>query len=47
MKKLIGYTIFWFSMGMFFMLILGEAWIGLILIAILIIIGYNLFQCKD
>ncbi|MCI9034433.1 MAG: hypothetical protein HFJ08_10405 [Lachnospiraceae bacterium] len=46
MKKLIGYSIICFSMGMLFMIILGETWIGLILIAIFIIIGYNLLQCN-
>lgn len=46
MKKLIGYTILWFALGMLFMLVLNNMWIGLILIAFFIIIGYNLFQCN-
>lgn len=46
MGKLIGYTIFWIAVGMLLMLVISNVWIGLILIAIFIIIGYNLFQCK-
>lgn len=46
MHKLIGYTIFWIAVGMLIMLIIDNIWIGLILIAILIIAGYFLFCCK-
>lgn len=45
MRRLIGYTVLWFAFGMLFMLVLGNTWIGLILIAIFIIVGYNLFSC--
>lgn len=46
MHKLIGYTIFWIAVGMLIMLIIDNVWIGLILIAILIVAGYFLFCCK-
>lgn len=45
MRRLIGYTVMCFSLGMLFMLVLGKTWIGLLLIAIFIIVGYNLFSC--
>lgn len=46
MRKLIGYTLFWIAVGMLFMLVIGNTWVGLILIAIFIISGYFLFDCK-
>lgn len=46
MHKLIGYTIFWIAIGMFIMLIIGNTWVGLILIAIFIVAGYCLFSCR-
>ena len=46
MAKLIGYTLFWIAVGMLLMLLIDNAWVGLILIAIFIIVGYNLFQCS-
>ena len=46
MHKLIGYTLFWIAVGMLIMLIIGNIWVGLILIAIFIVAGYFLFCCK-
>ena len=46
MRKLIGYTLFWIAVGMLFMLAIGNTWVGLILIAIFIITGYYLFDCR-
>ncbi len=46
MCKLIGYTLFWIAIGMLFMLVIGSTWIGLILIAFFIILGYYLFDCR-
>lgn len=43
MKKLIGYTMFWIAVGMILMLIISQKCIAIICIAILLIIGYNLF----
>ncbi|MCM1183135.1 MAG: hypothetical protein NC337_07160 [Roseburia sp.] len=47
MGKLVGYTIFWIAVGMLLMLLIDNAWVGLILIAIFVIVGYNLFQCSN
>ena len=46
MKKILGYTIICFAIGMLLMLFIGNTWIGLIFIAIFVIIGYNLLQCN-
>jgi len=43
MQRLVGYTVLCIAFGMLFMLVIQSAWIGLILIAIFIIVGYNLF----
>ncbi len=45
MRKLIGYTVLCIAFGMLFMVIIQRVWIGLILIAIFVIVGYNLFSC--
>lgn len=45
MRKLIGYTLIWVAVGMLFMLLLGNTWIGLILIAVFAVAGYCLFGC--
>lgn len=45
MRRLVGYTVLCFAFGMLFMLVIGSTWIGLILVAIFIIVGYNLFSC--
>ena len=45
MKKLIGYTMFWIAVGMVLMLIISKTWVTIIIIAFLLIIGYNLFNC--
>ena len=46
MKRLIGFSVLCFAFGMLFMLVIGNIWIGLILITIFIIVGYNLFSCS-
>lgn len=46
MKRLIGFSVLCFAFGMLFMLVIGNTWIGLILIMIFIIVGYNLFNCS-
>lgn len=45
MKRLIGYTMFWIAVGLILGLLICETWIIIIIIAILLIIGYNLFSC--
>ena len=46
MKRLIGFALFFFAMGMLFMLILGSEFWGFILIVICLLVGYNIFCCK-
>lgn len=46
MCRLVGYTLFWVAIGMLFMLVIGNVWIGLILVAIFAVSGYYLFSCK-
>lgn len=45
MKKLIGLVAFCIAIGMLFMLFLVNRFVGLVLIALLILIGYNFFCC--
>ncbi len=45
MKKLIGFILFWIAIGMLLMLLIKNIWIGILLIILLMIIGYNLFDC--
>lgn len=44
MKKLIGYTIFWFGIGMLLMLLIKNIWIGILLIILLLLLGFILFD---
>lgn len=43
MKKIWGYTLFWFGMGMLVMYIVGGGCIGIILIAAALLLSYLLF----
>lgn len=45
MRRLIGFTLFWIAVGMLLMLFLHSKLLGLIIIFLLLIIGYNLFSC--
>ncbi len=45
MKKLIGLIAICVAVGMLFMLFMTNRFLGLILIALLILIGYNFFYC--
>jgi len=45
MKKLIGFVSVCIAAGMLFMLFLTNRFIGLILIILLLLIGYNFFYC--
>ena len=42
MKRIIGCIAFWVAVGMLLMLLLGNEVLGIICIAILMVIGYNL-----
>lgn len=43
MKRMVGFTLFWIAVGMLIMLFLHNAFIGAIIIALLLLVGYNLF----
>lgn len=45
MRKLIGFILFWIAVGMIIMLFLSSEFIGVLLILLCLIIGYNLFCC--
>lgn len=45
MKKLLGYTTFWIAIGMLLMILIENIWIGIIVIVLLLIFGYNMFDC--
>ena len=47
MKRMIGFIAFWIAVGMQLMLFLARHYlIGLIIIALLLLIGYNFFYCE-
>lgn len=46
MKKMIGFIAFWIAVGMLLMLFLAHHYlIRLIMIALLLLIGYNFYFC--
>lgn len=45
MRKLIGFILFWIAIGMLLMLLITNIWIGILTIILLLILGYNLFDC--
>lgn len=45
MKKLLGYTTFWIAICMLLMILIENIWIGIIVIVLLLIFGYNMFDC--
>lgn len=44
-KQLIGFILFWIAVGMLFMLFMPNNFVGILLAAAFILIGYNLY-CK-
>lgn len=46
MRQTIGFILFWISAGMLLMLLIENKIIGIIVIMILMIIGYNLYCRK-
>lgn len=46
MKRIWGYTLFWFGVGMIVMYIIGGGIIGILLIAGAMLLSYLLFSCK-
>ena len=45
MKRILGYTLFWFAMGMLVMLVLANEWIGILIVAVSLLISYYIFSC--
>lgn len=43
MKRLIGFVLFWIAIGMAIMMFLHSSLLGLLLIFIFLLIGYNMF----
>ena len=46
MRRTIGFILFWISIGMLLMLLVGNKVIGIIIIGLLMIAGYNLYYCN-
>jgi hypothetical protein len=46
MKRIWGYTLFWFGMGMLVMFVVGGGLPGILLIAGALLLSYWLFSCK-
>ena len=47
MKKVIGFALFFIAVGMLIMLMLPNVFVGLVLIFICLIVGYNLWIIID
>lgn len=47
MKRLVGFGLFCFSMGMLLMLVIHNRFIGFLLIIALLLAGYFIFCCDD
>lgn len=45
MRRLIGFIAFWIAVGMVLMLFLSDYLLGIIIIALLLVIGYNFYFC--
>jgi hypothetical protein len=45
MKRIVGYTLFWFAMGMLFMLVLSNEFFGVLIVAVCLLISYYIFSC--
>ena len=44
--KLLGFILFWISFGMVLMLLISSTFVGVLLIIIFMIAGFNLYYCK-
>lgn len=44
--KLIGFVFFWISFGMVLMLLIDSTFVGVVLIIIFMIAGFNLYCCR-
>ncbi len=43
MRRALGLILFWVAVGMLLMMLIGNNIVGVILVALCLIIGYNLF----
>lgn len=46
MKKVIGYTLFWFALGMLVMLVLSNEFVGILIIAVCLLLSFYISGCK-
>ncbi len=46
MIRWIGFILFWISLGMLLMLLISSTFVGIIVIIIFMIVGFNLYFCK-
>lgn len=46
MKKVLGFIAFWIAVGMLLMLIIPNKFLGFIVMALFIFLGYSLFYCE-
>ena len=45
MRRLIGFVLFWIAVGMALMMFLHSQLLGVIIIFLLLVLGYNMFTC--
>ncbi|MEF9941078.1 MAG: hypothetical protein RSA90_01400 [Lachnospiraceae bacterium] len=45
MKRVVGFALFWFALGMLVMMFLPNIFIGVIIVLLCMLVGYNLFCC--
>ncbi|MEF9917064.1 MAG: hypothetical protein RR275_04115 [Lachnospiraceae bacterium] len=45
MKRIIGFSLFFIAVGMLIMLFIPNTFVGVMLILLCLLIGYNLFCC--
>lgn len=45
MKRIVGYTLFWMGIGMLLAVIIPYKLFSVLICAIILLIGYNLFCC--
>ncbi len=45
MKRIAGYTFFWMGIGMLLAVIIPCKFFSLVICAVLLLVGYNLFCC--
>lgn len=43
LKRVLGLILFWIAVGMLLMMLIGNTVVGIILVSLCLIIGYNLF----